>query len=323
MDFSNDEPAGLPLYRLFGLSLASSFPFSTPLPRGRGAAELTFEDASGVRPAEPWPEPVYRSPYLQEDGESFSFLYRLPRCEVLRFTGVVDFYLGSRSIASHLLDAGASHLIELRLLGPVLCYWLERQGLPVLHASAVEIAGSAVAFLSTHHGGKTGLAAALLQAGGTLLTDDLLAVEEVTERPAGFLARPSYPQMRMWPDEATHFLGGYEDLPVVHPDYAKRRVPVDRFSASARPLTAIYLPERREGGEIRIEPVSPGTALLEVVRHSFSPYLVEAVGWQPRRLEVFSRLVTSVPVRRLLYPSGFAELPRVVEALLQKETAGP
>lgn len=318
MDFSNDEPTGLPLYRLFGLNLASPFAFSTPLAPGRGAADFTFQDA----PFEPWhePEPVYRSPYLQEDGESFSSLYRLPGCEVLRFTGVVDFHLASHSIVSHLLDAGSPHLVELRLLGPVLCYWLERMGLPVLHASAVSVETGAVAFLSTHHGGKTGLAAALLQAGGTLLTDDLLALEET---PAGFLARPSYPQMRMWPDEAAHFLGGYEELPLVHPDYAKRRVPVDRFSASSRPLRAIYLPERQERSDVRIEPVSPGTAMLEIVRHSFSPYLVEAVGWQPRRLEAFSRLVKSVPIRRLLYPSGFAELPRVVEAVLQKETAGP
>src|SRR4029079_18012800 len=97
---------------------------------------------------------------------------------------------------------------------------------------------------------------------------------------------------------------GYEDLPIVHPDYTKRRGPVRRFSRSSRPLTAIYLPARQEGGEIRIEPVPPGAALLEIVRHSFSPYLVEAVGWQPRRLEVFSRLVKAVPVRRPVHSSG-------------------
>jgi hypothetical protein len=316
VDFWNDR-----LYRLFGLNLASAFPFLTPLEAGTGLPDVSFGEVASApfpRPADS--APLYRSPKLIDGAESFSYLYRLPDCEVLRFSYVADFYLGADRIAGHLLDPAYRHLLELRLLGPVLCYWLERAGLPVLHASAVAINGKAVGFLSTNHGGKTGLAAALLQAGAELLTDDLLAVEET---PEGFLARPSYPQMRMWPDEATHFLGGYEDLPIVHPDYTKRRVPVDRFSASARPLTALYLPERQEGGKVRIEPVSPSTALLEIVRHSFSPYLVEAVGWQPRRLEVFSRLVKTVPVRRLLYPSGFPELPRVAAAILQSETAGP
>jgi hypothetical protein len=315
----------LPLHRLFGCNLASRFIFSSSLSPGEGSADLTFQASSGPPPVELWPEltPIYRSPQILEDGESFSYLYRLPECEVLRFSHVADFYLGADRIVSHLLDPAYRHLLELRLLGPVFCYWLERLGLPVLHASAVRLPEGAAAFLSNNHGGKTGLAAALLQAGGQLLTDDLLAVEETAS--GVFLARPSYPQMRMWPDEATYFLGGYEDLAIVHPDYTKRRVPVGAgFSPLPAPLAALYLPERQDPSrrEIEIVPVSPSQAVLAVVRHSFSPYLVEAVGWQPRRLELFSRMVKAVPVRRLRYPSGFAELPRVAEALRRDLSRG-
>jgi hypothetical protein len=57
--------------------------------------------------------------------------------------------------------------------------------------------------------------------------------------------------------------------------------------------------------------------MLELVRHSFSPYIVEGVGWQPRRLDLFARLLRGVAVRSLVYPSGLERLPEVARAVLE------
>ncbi len=160
----------------------------------------------------------------------------------------------------------------------------------------------------------------MMRTGASLLTDDLLVVEEVGER---WQACPSYPHMRMWPDETEYFLGHFVDLPLVQQDSEKRSVAVGTggfgsFQDAPVPLACIYLASRRpeaEGG-VEIQPVSRGEALIELVRHSFSPRLVEAAGLQPSRLDRLSRLVRQVPVRRLSYPSGFARLPEVAEALL-------
>jgi hypothetical protein len=238
-------------------------------------------------------------------------------CEVLCFPGVADFYLLPGRIDCHLLAPEHEHLVEIRLLGPVFSYWLERRGLPTLHASAVDAGGRVVAFLSSHGGGKTGLAAAMMRAGCPLLTDDVLPLEE---RERIFLGRPGYPQMRMWPDEADWFLGGSEDLALVHPAFSKRRVPVGpdgfgAFQGSTLPLACLYIPERRTDGPVEIRDVPPREAFLELVRHSFSPHLVQAAGLQERRADLFARLVGQIPVRRLLYPSGFERLPEVVEGL--------
>ena len=80
----------------------------------------------------------------------------------------------------------------MRLLGPVIAYWLERAALPVLHASAVAVGGEAAAFLAGSTGGKSSLAAALVAAGCPLLSDDLVAIEAVPH--ASFLGRSSYPR---------------------------------------------------------------------------------------------------------------------------------
>ena len=71
-------------------------------------------------------------------------------------------------------------------------------------------------------------------------------------------------------------------------------------------------------GLVEIQDVSPRDAVIELVRHSFSPRLVEAAGLGVRRLDFFVRLATQVPVRRLRYPSGFDRLPAVVERVLQR-----
>jgi hypothetical protein len=305
--------------RLFGLNLASDFPFSHHLGEGDGAADLTFTLTPRPLLPGPWRNtaPIYISPYRGADGESVFHLYRIDGYEILNFPGTADFFLQDDRIACHVLEPD---LVELRLLGPVLSYCLERWGLPTLHASAVAVDGRAVAFLSRQGGGKTGLAAALMRAGMPLVTDDVLPVED---RKGTFFARPGYPQMRMWPDEAAWFLDRWEELPLVHPEVTKRRISVGpggfgEFRDASLPLAGLYIPERRPDGPVEIVDVPPRDALIELVRYSFSPHLVEAAGLQPFRFDLFARLVQRVPVRRLRYPAGFERLAEVTETLLQK-----
>ncbi|HXF61610.1 MAG TPA: hypothetical protein VNK95_08335 [Caldilineaceae bacterium] len=266
---------------------------------------------------------VYASDRQNEQGESWLLLYRGLEGDCLRVSGQVDFWLNGAAIGYTPWAGSAAVDIEGYLLGVVLAYWLELQGIPVVHASAALGPGGVVGFLSHSGHGKSGLAAALMAGGGALLTDDLLPLEE---RAGRFWGRPGFPTMRMWPDEATFFLGGYEALPRVHPDLEKRRIRVGesgfgRFCAETQPLACLYVPQRRPPDDsdptISIEPLSPVEAMIELVRHSFVARLAQAVGLQPRRLDFFSRLVRTTPVRRLRYPSGFEHLPRVREAILE------
>jgi hypothetical protein len=312
-------------HRVFGLRLDSDYPFASRLAKGSGTPHLTFScvDQPPLDLDREQIEPSYASPPRTGEGEGNTLLYRLGACDILRFSGVADFFLWSDRIDCHILDPAYGFLVELRLLGPVLAYWLERQGIITLHTSAVQVKHRAVGFLSSNEGGKTALAAAIMQAGHALLTDDILAVAGRGDTYAG---RPSYPQMRMWPDEVAHFLGRRDDLEVVHPRYSKVRVPVgaDGFGVYARspvPLASIYLPKRRLPGAvdraIEITQVSRRDAVIELVRHSVVSHMVEAVGWQPRRLDFVAGMVARVPLRRLVYPSGFEHLPRVRDAILE------
>lgn len=310
-----------PVYRCYGFNLASDARFATPLPLSDGRAQVTFSVIETEAPDTDWrgTEPRYASVARMQNGESALRLYSTDRYDVVRFTDLSDYYLWPDRIVCHLLDPEYGFTVELRLLGLVFSLWFESHGIPALHSSAVVVDDGAVAFLSGNRGGKSSLAATLLQRGHALLTDDILPVECQDDEIVG---RPSFPQIRLWPAEADHFLGRHEHLPRAHPNYTKRRVPVGRdsfgrFCDRLVPLSVIYLPEHREAATVSIEPVAPGRALVELVRQSFAVHLAEAMGLRATRFRFFAELLRKVPVRRLVYPTGFSRLDAVCDAVLE------
>ncbi|MCP9485219.1 MAG: hypothetical protein MSC30_05135 [Gaiellaceae bacterium MAG52_C11] len=118
------------------------------------------------------------------------------------------------------------------------------QGLEVLHASAVGIGGRAVAFTAASGTGKSSLAAHLVAAGATFLTDDVLALEP---GPDGALAHPgparagvSAHELRSMTAVGRDRLGrrvGSTDKPHFEPSQASSALPLAilfRLSRSSR-----------------------------------------------------------------------------------------
>jgi hypothetical protein len=240
--------------------------------------------------------------------------------DVIHFADIADFYLWPKQIIGHVLDPSYYPFIEVLFLGEVLSVWLELHGVPTLHASAVVLKGGTIGFISTNKGGKSVLAATMMQQGLSMLTDDILPVESGD---GVFFGRPGYPQMRMWPEEADFFLGGHANPDLVLPWYPKYRIPVGdssfgTFCDEKRPLKVFYIPERQQtNNAISIEPVPAPEALMELIRNSFSANIVEALGLQVPRMNFLASLVTQVSVRRLIYPSGFQNLSKVRNAIIR------
>ena len=315
-------PTEPPIRRFFGWSVATRFRFHIPLPMGERPAGLSFDVRAG--PLEPPAEtPAYESPARDPSGESVLRFHLLADGGVLRFAGQIEFRVEGSRIVSRAAALTRPEWLEALLLGSVAAFVLERDGRPALHASAVEVEDRAVLFLAGNGGGKSALAAEFLRAGHALLADDVSALSGAGPP----VCRAAYPAMRMDADEADHFLGGHDSLSLVHPRATKRWVPLDgrfgRFRDAELPVARLFLPRREDGGEVRVEDVSPTDAVLELARHSFHHRLIEALGWQAQRLPALARIVRGVPARRLVYPSGFEHLPRVRDAVLEDLARGP
>lgn len=305
-------------YRLYGLTLQSDFRFDNRLAPGRGAPDLQFL----CRPGPLWPGadavPLY--PPTEHLAGADIVLSRVHADWRLRFEEISEFHLSNHRIDARLTQPRYRYLVEIQFLGMVMSLFLERRGIPTLHASAVARDGAAIAFVGMKGAGKTSMAAAFLQDGWGLVTEDLLALDGAG---AQVEAQSGYPQMRMWPAEARHFVGEVEALDIVHPAFDKRRVPVGAgglgtFCAVASPLTAIYILERRgmDGStEVRITPVSAQQAVIELIRYSFLPEMVHASGLGAQRLTAFADLAGRLTVRRVSYPSGLDLLPAARKAI--------
>ena len=271
-------------------------------------------------------EPLrYESPLSDESGESLCRVYGGDGRYRLHFPGRAELEISAEAIAYRLAPGASPHDAELLAGGAAFAFWHELGGRPCFHAAVVRLGGAAsgtLGLLGDKEAGKSSLAAALLAEDGTarLLADDLLPLAGGVAAPE---ALPVAPRLRLHPEGVRCFLSpaALDRLEPVHPSTEKRWVPVGpgglgRFHDRPEPLSRLYLLERSaDAPGVALEPVAPAAAVIELVRHSFLARMVEALGWQPRRLEVLARVAERVPVRRLRYPHGLDRLGEVCRAI--------
>ncbi len=305
-------------YTVYGLVLTTPHRFVNRVVPTDAPADLWVRpvDAAPIDPGWQVIAPAYRSDLMIDDHQHFLDVIKAPDATVFRFSEVVDFFILEDGVAYQVHDVEYGFMVELHLLGYVLSYWLERGGYPALHASGVVVDEHVIGFVGDRGAGKTSLAATMIARGYPLATDDLLGL---MPSESGYLARPGYPQMRMWPEQARHFLG-HDCLERVKRTMPKLRVPVGpggfgSFDGAVRPLAALYAPQRHDGDEVVFQNVQPGPAVFHLVRNSFLVGIVEGVGLASRRLAVLGDLVTRVPVRVVRYPNGLHLLPEIVERI--------
>jgi hypothetical protein len=311
-------------YHLYGVVVETGFVFANAMHATDAAPEVRLL----VRPRPPRGTMLPGLRHLGDDaaeaeGLPFCSLYTFDGGLLLRYTRVADFVLTAQSVVCLVHDTleeslGAT-VIELRFLGPVMALWLEMRGVLALHASAAVVDGHAIGFLSHNRGGKTSVAATLVQRGHEFLADDLLAItpdNDVAVAHAGF------PSARMWPTEAEHFLGSTRGLALAHPYYEKLRVPVDdgigRCTATSHPLLSLYVLERVPGlrpRPYRIASLASRDGLSLLMRHSTAPFLSTA-GLAPERLMRLVGLLHDAPVRHVRHDIPNAELPRLADAIV-------
>ncbi|MDF1523781.1 MAG: hypothetical protein P1P87_13315 [Trueperaceae bacterium] len=303
----------------YGVTFRTTYPFRFHLGPGNGPVDLTFDVVDRGPLAPGWD--AAPTTYAARDaatGIATGEVRVVDGWHVLRFMSAADFFVRDDRALAVLHDPAYAFAVDIWFLGTVLTYWLELRGVPVLHAASVEVPDGAIGFVADHGAGKSTLVASFVAAGHRLLGDDVLPLER---RDGRTWARPGYPQMRMWPEQARRLLGSEEGLERVQPAVAKlfTRIGDGGFGAfcpEARPLRALYLPRRTDGGRVAIEPVGLGEGVTQLVRHSFLTGLVEASGLTAARFGRLASVVRQVPVRRLTYPSGFDRLAEVRAALL-------
>lgn len=305
-------------YRAFGFTISSDLPLENWL----GASDSRSADlkVTGVNKLPDSQNPILYSSKvkLSQDIPLFTIRSHEPGW-LIQMYGDVDFWITKTEIQVR-FDKDRQLSALLRFLSFAMAFWLDINGIRTFHASSVFLNGHAAVFLADSTTGKSTLAASLLQRGGALISDDAVPVEESMN---DFLLRPGYASLRLSPAQVKHFIGKRSKSIVSIPKFQKYLVQLGPegwapFCDQKIAPTTFYILKRSrqlENKSLEIQPLSEKEAILSLLRFLFFPVDQNFIVNQASRLDFLSRLTSRVPVKRLIYPSGFEYLPAVCEAI--------
>ncbi len=205
------------------------------------------------------------------------------------------------------------------LLGPVLGFILRLRGLVCLHASAIAIGGRALVILGPAGAGKSTTAAAYAQLGYKVLSDDIVALDE---RDGGFLVRPAYPRIRLWPASVEALFGAETALPLLTPTWEKRYLDLTQagygFQEHSLPLAAVYVLGERSDDLAApfVEYITPRDGLMTLVANTYANYLLDR-SMRAQEFAVLSRLLECVPLRKVVPHTDPSRLPQLCGTILE------
>jgi hypothetical protein len=205
------------------------------------------------------------------------------------------------------------------LIGPMMAFVLRLRGDVVLHASAVKVGDSAMAFVGPHGSGKSTTAAALARAGCPVITDDLL---RLTAEPTGWLAHPYGSALRLWPTSAALLYGDPERLPRITESWDKRGLALEAEGEAAPaagpiPLGRVVFLSRAPAAAPAFEtrPVHGAGGILSLIANSSGGHLLDAHA-RAHEFRAIARLAGEVACVAVNVGDGAEPLDRLTRYLL-------
>ncbi|HET8643286.1 MAG TPA: hypothetical protein VFM37_15215 [Pseudonocardiaceae bacterium] len=314
-------------YRAHGLAIRSAVELPLPpAPPAAGPPDLVLRRGADRPVPSRRPDGERLAELAGPGGRLFYSLGRDLEGATLRYPGLCDF-TGDRGLAAvtcHLHPGTDPGLLAVLAAGTLLAVHLTLRRELVLHASAVQVDGHALAFVGGSGMGKSTLAAALCATvagtGCGLVADDVLRVERT--KAGAMLVHPGSTESRLRPSAG--------DLAAAAAPGAARPTADGRLALrpplraeAPLPLVACVLPRpSRDASEVSVRRMSPARALLRIAQFP------RVAGWRERESadRAFQRLadlVELVPVFEATVPWGPPFRPRVLAELLAAVDAAP
>lgn len=299
-------------YAAYGISIRSDAPLPLPPLTAPGLFEIGVHNSNG-----PIAPSIQESTGMEPNPSTALDVGSLPDGShrvALRGVGEILVSADGRSLACHRSAGPASESFNVYLLTRALSFALVKRGWEPLHATAMAIDGKAALFLGECGLGKSTLAAAFLQAGYPLLSDDLLVLHKPH---AMLLAYPGSPRIKLFPEMARRFLGDAVTGVPMNPYTHKLIVPLkDRqVCAHALPVGAIYAlaaPSEVRGTDVSLSTLSPRQAFLTLLANTFNRAILDTARLR-RQFEAAQALANTVSVKTLSYQRSLDTLPAVLE----------
>lgn len=201
-------------------------------------------------------------------------------------------------------------------LGTVLGYLCHQRGVFPLHAATLRVNDRTIAIAGPQGAGKSTLAHALSRRGHRLLSDDVTVIRSDADR---LEIMPAFPRLKLWRSALDAAGISTEGLRRVCPQLEKFDLrPQGDFELAPLTLDAILV--LGEAPDAALSRLAPTAAVPAIQAHISRRQTAIALGHQSRLFTTTARIVSTVPVYRLLRPKRFEDLPGTV-TLVEQEVA--
>ena len=213
------------------------------------------------------------------------------------------------------------------LMGPIFGFVLRLRGQTCLHASVINIDDQAVALVGPGGSGKSTTAAAFVELGFPILSDDVAAI---TLENGSCSIQPAYPHVRLWPKAVDMLFGHDEALPRLVPTgiWDKRYLDLENrpnlFCTRRLPLRAVYALEARlqEDAAPSIRPLPQAEAMLRLLANGYANYLINR-SLRAEEFRVLSTIATSIPIKSIYPHCDERRLPELCEVIIRDVRSQP
>lgn len=296
-------------YRIFGLNIASSIPLPAP--------EVTISalfDTPDVRIEYGEVANALPSPQTVIELQALSAWIRPGEC-LLHISGVAKYYTsgGSRIVVQP--EPGAeTERILIFLMGSVMGVLLHQRNLLVLHASAVMIDGSSVAFTGPSGIGKSTLAAGFYHRGYSVLSDDLCAISVEDAVPSVI---PGFPRLKLWEEALKKLACDPRNLESVcwDQDLDKYYLPFDRQPLSPVPLKSIFVLEVGDVKTIEVIQLKGMKKIDALIMNTYRYVAVDGLDLKQEHFKQCTCVSQNVDVNRIIRPRDGFFLDELMDAL--------
>jgi hypothetical protein len=284
-------------YSAYGLTIRSPIPLTAFIPNGAGEGDVEVRlcgDSEWVSA-------------LRDEAFCFSITRQEARFWI---KNVGAFIVKGGSQVTVIPESGlGDSRLRLYIEGIMMANILYQRGMCVLHASVVEVHGSALAFPGPVGFGKSSIAAALYSRGHRVLTDDNAAIDFRDGIP---LIRTAFPSLKLFPQIATSL--GFRNGSLAPLDSSEVKVAgavPNGFTADPLPLRGLYFLGRDYDQEI--ERLSPLKTAMELIQNSV-PTRWKYPG-DEQQLQTCGTLAKQIPAFALRTFTDLASLPILAQAV--------
>ncbi len=202
-------------------------------------------------------------------------------------------------------------LLRRYLLGDIFAVFLTQRNYLVLHASSVNINGSAVAFSGLSGAGKSTIAFEFYKQGYPIIADDYIALNfNYNDLP---MVTPAFPSLKLSRGSIIHNKISTKDVMDWDSNFKNFYVETSyNFPENESPLKKIYWLE--EGYPMHIEKMDVQNAFNELLSCTFGASLFSSEEKQKNLLN-YSRIIKHVSLSKLIIPQSLNGLSNVVKKI--------